>query len=124
MFAIFAVIALVLSAVGLYAITAYSVTQRTQEIGVRMALGAQPKQVWWLIARRAFVQLAIGLAIGMPGAFGVGMVLQSLLVQTSPSDPTTLISIAMLLIAVAVTACYWPARRATRLDPLVALRYE
>jgi predicted permease len=124
MFAIFAVIALVLSAVGLYAITAYSVTQRTQEIGVRMALGAQAKQVWWLIARRAFVQLAIGLAIGMPGAFGVGRVLQSLLVQTSPSDPTTLISIAMLLIAVAVSACYWPARRATRLDPLAALRYE
>jgi putative ABC transport system permease protein len=124
MFAIFAVIALLLSAVGLYAITAYSVTQRTQEIGVRMALGAQPKQVWWLIARRAFVQLAIGLAIGMPGAFGVGKVLQSLLVRTSPSDPTTLISIAMLLIAVAVSACYWPARRATRLDPLAALRYE
>ncbi len=88
---------------------------------MRMALGAQAKQVWWLIARRAFVQLAIGLAIGMPGAFGVGRVLQSLLVQTSPSDPTTLISIALLLIAVAVAACYWPARRATRLDPLVGV---
>jgi putative ABC transport system permease protein len=124
MFAVFAVIALVLSAVGLYALTAYSVTQRTQEIGVRMALGAQAPQVWWLIARRALVQLAIGLAIGMPGALGVGKLLQSLLVQTSSSDPTTLISIAVLLTVVAVTACYWPARRATRLDPLVALRYE
>jgi ABC-type antimicrobial peptide transport system permease subunit len=120
----FAAIALVLSAVGLYALTAYSVTQRTQEIGVRMALGAQAPQVWWLIARRAPVQLAIGLAIGMPGALGVGKLLRSLLVQTSSSDPTTLISIAALLIVVAVTACYWPARRATRLDPLVALRYE
>jgi putative ABC transport system permease protein len=124
MFAVFAVIALVLSAVGLYALTAYSVTQRTQEIGVRMALGAQAPQVWWLIARRALVQLAIGLAIGMPGAYGVGKLLRSLLVQTSSSDPTTLISISVLLIVVAVTACYWPARRATRLDPLVALRHE
>jgi putative ABC transport system permease protein len=124
MFAVFAVIALVLSAVGLYALTAYSVTQRTQEIGVRMALGAQAPQVWWLIARRALVQLAIGLAIGMPGALGVGKLLQSLLVQTSSSDPTTLISIAVLLIVVAVIACYWPARRATRLDPLVALREQ
>jgi putative ABC transport system permease protein len=124
MFAAFAVIALVLSAVGLYAITAYSVTQRTQEIGVRMALGAQAQQVWWLIARRAFLQLGIGLVIGMPGAFGVGILLKSLLVQTSSSDPTTLISIAMLLTLVAVTASYWPARRATQLDPLVALRYE
>jgi hypothetical protein len=121
---IFAGVALLLAALGTYGVLSYAVAQRRREIGVRMALGAQPKQVWWLIARRAFIQLAIGLAIGMPAAFGVGKVLQSLLVQTSPSDPTTLVSIAMLLISVAVTACYWPARRATQLDPLVALRYE
>ena len=124
MFASFAVIALVLSAVGLYAITAYGVTQRTQEIGVRMALGAEAPQVWWLIARRGLIHLAIGLSIGMPGALGVGRLLQSLLVQTKPSDPTTLAGIAMLLTVVAIAACYWPARRATRLNPVVALRHE
>jgi predicted permease len=124
MFAAFAVIALILSAVGLYAITSYGVTQRTQEIGVRTALGAEASQVWWLIARRGLAHVAIGMAVGMPGAVGVGLLLRSLLVQTSPWDPTTLIGIAALLTAVAVAACYWPARRATRLDPVVALRYE
>jgi putative ABC transport system permease protein len=124
MFAAFAVIALVLSAVGLYAITAYGVTQRTQEIGVRMALGAEAPQVWWLIARRGLIHLAIGMAIGMPGAFGVGRLLQSLLVQTTPWDPVTLAGIASVLTVVAIAACYWPAQRATRLDPVVALRHE
>ncbi len=124
MFAIFAFIALVLSAVGLYAITAYSVTQRTQEIGIRMALGAVPRQVQWLFVKRGLVQLAAGLAIGMMGAFGTGRLLQSILVQTSPSDPATLASIASLLIAVGMAACFFPARRATRLNPVAALRHE
>jgi predicted permease len=125
MFVIFAMIALVLSAVGLYAVTAYSVSQRTQEIGVRMALGAQAKQVWWLVLRRTFVQVCIGLGLGMAGAFAVGRwVLSTLLVQTSDKDPVTLISIAVLLVAVSISACLRPALRATRLDPLVALRYE
>ena len=124
MFAIFALIALALSAVGLYAVTAYSVAQRTQEIGVRMALGAQAAQVLWLILRRAIVQMAIGLAIGIGGALGVGKLLESLLFQTGTRDPVTLTSIVVLLVLVSLAACFWPARRATRLDPVNALRYE
>ncbi|PYR33927.1 MAG: hypothetical protein DMF93_24215 [Acidobacteria bacterium] len=123
MFAMFAAIALVLSAVGLYAITAYSVAQRTQEIGVRMALGAQATQVWWLVIRRSLVQLAVGLVIGVAGAFGVGALLRSI-VQGSANDPLTLAAIAVLLVGVSLAACFWPARRATRLDPVSALRYE
>jgi putative ABC transport system permease protein len=124
MFAIFAIIALVLSAVGLYAVTAYSVTQRTAEIGVRMALGAQPRQVLWLVLRRALVHLAIGVPIGIAGAFGVGRLMQTLLVQTSGRDPITIIAIAVVMVVVSLNACFWPARRATRLDPVSALRYE
>ncbi len=124
MFAVFAGIALLLAAVGLYAVMAYSVTQRRQEIGVRMVLGAQPKEVIWLFLRRALVLVAVGLTIGMSGAFGVGRLLQSILVQSSGRDVPVLLSIALLMIAVAVTACVWPARRATRLNPVVALRYE
>ena len=124
MFATFALIALVLSAVGLYAVTAYSVTQRTQEIGLRIALGARPGQILWLVLRLALVQLAIGLPIGIAGALGVGRLLQSVLVQTSSTDPVTLVSIVMILVCVAVLACLWPARRAAHLDPMLALRYE
>jgi predicted permease len=124
MFAMFAVIALILSAVGLYAVTAYSVTQRTAEIGVRMALGAQPNDVLWLVLRRSLVQLAIGVPIGVAGTFGVGKLLESLLIQTSARDPMTIGSITALMIAVSIAACIWPARRAMQLDPVNALRYE
>ena len=124
MFTIFAGIALLLSAVGLYAVTAYSVSQRTSEIGIRMALGAQPEQVLWLVLRRSLLQLAIGLPVGIAGAFGVGRLLQSLLVQTSARDPLTIAVIALVMVVVSVAACFWPARKATRLDPVTALRYE
>jgi predicted permease len=122
LFVIFAVIALVLSSVGLYAVMAYSVTQRTQEIGVRMALGAEGRQVSWLILKRGLLQLAIGLTLGLAAAFGLSRVLQAILVQVAPTDPVTFASITILLTIVSITACLVPARRATRVDPLVALR--
>jgi predicted permease len=124
MFGTFGLISLVLAAVGLYAVTAYSVTQYTRDIGVRMVLGAQSGQVIWLFVRRALVQLTIGLTIGLAGALGVGKLLEGFLVQMSSRDPVTLATITALLIVVAMVACLWPARHATRLDPLAALRHE
>ena len=126
MFAIFALIALVLSAVGLYAVTAYAVSQRTQEIGVRMALGAQGNEVAWLFLRRSLIQLGIGLALGIAGGFGVGFLFSQtqLLIQNQAGDPLTLGGIAILLSVVAGIACFVPAKRATKLDPLVALRRD
>jgi putative ABC transport system permease protein len=124
MFGVFAGIAIVLAAVGLFAVTAYSVTQRTQEIGVRMALGAEAKQVSWLILRRGLVHLAFGLTLGLAGAYGAGRLLQSMLFQTGPADPLTLVAITLLLSIVAIAACLWPAWQATRLNPVNALRYD
>jgi predicted permease len=124
LFTIFAIIALVLSAVGIYAVTAYSVTQRTQEIGVRMALGAQTGQVSWMILRQGLVQLAIGLTLGIAGGLGVGKILQQIIVQVPPRDPVTFVTIVGVLVAVTIAACVIPARRAARLDPLTALRVE
>ena len=124
MFATFAWIAMVLSAVGLYAVTAYSVTQRRQEVGVRMALGAQRGDIVWLFTRRAFVSLSVGLVAGIAGAFAIGPLLRAFLVQTSPGDPVTLAAVAGVLVVVAAVASVWPALRATRVRPAMALRTE
>jgi putative ABC transport system permease protein len=121
---VFAAITLLLSMVGLYALTAYAVQQRTHEVGVRMALGAQARQVVWLFVRRGLVPLGIGVTIGLAGAVGAGRLLQGLLIQTSPADPLTLALIVVLLVTVAVAACVFPARRAAHLDPVVVLRNE
>jgi predicted permease len=124
LFVIFAAIALLLSAIGLYAVTAYSVAQRTQEIGVRMALGAEKKQVSWMILRRGLVQLGIGTAIGLIGSYFAAGLLQTWLVQMSPHDPATFMSITGILLLITTVACLLPARRAMRVDPVVCLRAE
>jgi len=100
------------------------VSQRTQEIGVRVALGAVPAQIRWLVVRAAIVQLSVGLGLGLMAAWLVSGVVGSLLVQIAPTDPVTFASSAALLIAVTLSACLIPAVRATRLDPITALRVE
>ena len=119
-----AVIAIVLSALGLYSLTAFAATQRTQEVGVRMALGARRSQVSWLFLRRALWQVSIGLAIGIAGALALGTVLQAALVDVRANDPFTLVGVCALMAAVCLVATLLPARRASRLDPVAALRQD
>jgi putative ABC transport system permease protein len=121
---IFAIVALVLTIVGLYGVMSYSVAQRTNEIGIRMALGAQTRDVLRLIVSQGFKLVLIGLVIGLAGAFGLMSIISSLLFGVTWKDPLTFATVAVLLAFVALLACYIPARRATRLDPLNALRYE
>jgi predicted permease len=121
-FGIFGIIALALASLGLYAVMAYSVTQRTPEIGVRMALGAQPRQVRWMVLRLGLTQVAIGLTIGLGGAFLLSRIVERVLVGLTPNDPVTFLSVTAVLTTVAIIACLVPARRATRIDPLAALR--
>jgi putative ABC transport system permease protein len=124
MLGMFAAIALVLAGVGLYSVIAYSVSQTTREIGIRIALGAQAKQVYWLVSRTAAWQIAVGLAIGLLGSVGVGIVLQNLQSEVRPVDPLTFVFVVGTLIVVSLVACLIPAHRATRLDPVAALRSE
>jgi predicted permease len=121
---IFAVLALVLAAVGIYGVMSYIVNLRINEIGIRMALGAQPRDIWCLIAGRGARLALTGVAIGVIGAGVLARLLSSLLFEVRGSDPATLAAVALLLIAVALLACYFPARRAMRADPAIALRYE
>src|SRR4051812_6046648 len=121
LFSVFAMAALVLAAIGIYGVMAYTVTQRTQEIGIRMALGAQRSDVLGLVVRQGMTLAAIGVVAGLAGAFALTRVMASLLFNVQPNDPATYLAISFLLIAVAFLACYLPARRAAKLDPVIAL---
>jgi putative ABC transport system permease protein len=122
--ALFAVLALILAAVGLYGLIAYTVAQRTHEIGIRMALGAAPRDVLKLVIGQGLKLASAGAAIGIVGALSLSRLMQGLLFQVSPTDPVTFIGVTALLTIVALAASYIPARRAMRVDPMIALRYE
>ena len=123
-FGLLAAIGLILSAVGVYGVMAYAVTQRTQEIGVRMAIGASRGAVSWMFLKRCLWQLTLGLAIGLPGALALGQVVRFNLVEIEPNDPVTLIGISVAIAAVALASCVIPVRRAARVDPVIALRAD
>ena len=124
LFGVLATIGLLLSAIGVYGVIAYAVTQRTQEIGVRMAVGARRWDVSWLFLRKGLLQLGLALLIGLPAAVGLGIVAQFRLVEVEPSDPVTIAGITIVLAAVSLVACLVPARTAARVDPITALRSE
>ena len=113
-----------LTCIGLFGVISYIVSQRTHEIGVRMALGARRGDVLKLVFGHGLAVTSIGLAVGLAAAFGVTRFLSALLYGISPNDPVTLLSVSLGLALVALLACYLPARRAMRVDPMVALRYE
>lgn len=120
----FSLVALVLAAIGIYGVMAYSVTQRTQEIGIRMALGAEPGKIMVMIVRHSLVLVVVGIVLGLVGAFSLTRVMQSLLFRVSATDTLTFVAPPLILGAIALLASYFPARRAARVDPTMALRSE
>ena len=121
---IFATLALALASVGTYGVISYSVSRRTHEIGLRMALGAQRSDVMTLVIRQGMMLALIGVVIGLAGSFALTRLIESLLFEVSATDLATFVGVAALLIAVALLACWIPARRASRVDPMAALRCE
>jgi putative ABC transport system permease protein len=120
----FAVLALLLAAVGIYGVMSYVVSSRTNEIGIRMALGAQPREIWRLVVSRAAALALVGILIGVAGALALTRLLGTLLYAVKPADPATFAAVAALLALISLLACYVPARRAMRVDPMVALRHN
>jgi len=121
---IFGAFALLLASIGLHGVTAYSVTRRTSEIGVRTAVGARPGQILWLVLRQVVVLAGIGLLVGVPGSLVAGRLVRSLLYGVAPTDPRAVVSAATLMLAVALSAGLLPAWRAARMDALRALKVE
>ena len=120
----FAVVGLILAAIGIYGVVSYTVVQRTGELGIRMALGAQARDVLWLVLGKGALLVVIGALLGVAGAYGVSRLLTSLIPSLPTRDPLILAVTGLVLVVIALVACYIPARRATRVDPLVALRSE
>ena len=120
----FGLLSLLLAAIGQYGVIAYSVSERTREIGIRMALGARTPQVIWMVMRRTAVLFAAGIALGLASALALGKYIQSLLYGVSPTDAVAITVTVVALGLTAVLASYVPSRRATRVDPTAALRYE
>jgi len=124
MLGIFAVVALLLASVGIYGVMAFAVTQRTQEIGIRMALGARTVDVLKLVVKHGMKLALLGMVLGLAGSWAITRFLEKMLVGVEPTDVLTFSAVSAFLLLAAFVACYLPARRATKVDPLVALRYE